>query len=56
MNDKFGFSQAGALCKASKLRKLHITAYNGVKNFNFPNLLKYNHGLKHLLVDVSEHE
>ncbi|EZA58102.1 Chaoptin [Ooceraea biroi] len=44
--------EAGALCKAIKLRKLHITAYNGVKNFNFPNILKYNHGLKHLLIDV----
>ncbi|XP_036140371.1 chaoptin isoform X2 [Monomorium pharaonis] len=44
--------EAGALCKATKLRKLHITAYNGIKNFNFPNILKYNHGLKHLLIDV----
>ncbi|CAL1688585.1 unnamed protein product [Lasius platythorax] len=44
--------EAGAFCKASKLRKLHITAYNGVKNFNFPNILQYNHGLKHLLIDV----
>ncbi|XP_020278724.1 chaoptin [Pseudomyrmex gracilis] len=44
--------EAGALCKATKLRKLHITAYNGVKNFNFPNILNYNHGLKHLLIDV----
>ncbi|XP_050445558.1 chaoptin isoform X1 [Cataglyphis hispanica] len=44
--------ETGALCKASKLRKLYITAYNGVKNFNFPNILQYNHGLKHLLIDV----
>ncbi|XP_072751646.1 chaoptin isoform X2 [Anoplolepis gracilipes] len=44
--------EAGALCKASKLRKLYITAYNGVKNFNFPDILQYNHGLKHLLIDV----
>ncbi|EFN73031.1 Chaoptin [Camponotus floridanus] len=44
--------EAGALCKASKLRKLHITAYNGVKNFNFPDILQYNDGLKHLLIDV----
>ncbi|XP_029169466.1 LOW QUALITY PROTEIN: chaoptin [Nylanderia fulva] len=44
--------ETGALCKASKLRKLHITAYNGVKNFNFPNILQHNHGLKHLLIDV----
>lgn len=44
--------EAGALCKATKLRKLHITAYNGIKNFNFPNILEYNHGLKHLLIDV----
>jgi len=47
------FLQAGALCKATKLRKLYITAYNGIKNFNFPNILQYNHGLKHLLIDVS---
>ncbi|XP_018398930.1 PREDICTED: chaoptin isoform X1 [Cyphomyrmex costatus] len=44
--------EAGALCKATKLRKLHITAYNGIKNFNFPNILEYNHGLKHLLIDI----
>ncbi|XP_014471116.1 PREDICTED: chaoptin isoform X3 [Dinoponera quadriceps] len=44
--------EAGALCKATKLRKLYITAYNGVKNFNFPNILQYNHGLKHLLIDI----
>ncbi|XP_018053036.1 PREDICTED: chaoptin [Atta colombica] len=43
--------EAGALCKATKLRKLHITAYN-IKNFNFPNILEYNHGLKHLLIDI----
>ncbi|XP_039308071.1 chaoptin isoform X2 [Solenopsis invicta] len=41
-----------ALCKATKLRKLYITAYNGIKNFNFPNILECNHGLKHLLIDV----
>lgn len=45
--------QAGALCKATKLRKLYITAYNGVKNFNFPGILEYNHGLRHLVIDVS---
>ncbi|KAG5330446.1 CHAO protein, partial [Acromyrmex charruanus] len=44
--------EAGALCKATKLRKLHITAYNSIKNFNFPNILEYNHGLKHLLIDI----
>ncbi|XP_011151708.1 chaoptin isoform X1 [Harpegnathos saltator] len=44
--------ETGALCKATKLRKLHITAYNGIKNFNFPTILEYNHGLKHLLIDV----
>ncbi|XP_012061414.1 PREDICTED: chaoptin [Atta cephalotes] len=44
--------EAGALCKATKLRKLHITAYNNIKNFNFPNILEYNHGLKHLLIDI----
>ncbi|XP_076287788.1 leucine rich repeat containing G protein-coupled receptor chaoptin isoform X3 [Lasioglossum baleicum] len=44
--------ESGALCKATKLRKLHITAYNGVKNFNFPNILEYNHGLRHLVIDV----
>nr|XP_012137075.1 PREDICTED: chaoptin isoform X3 [Megachile rotundata] len=44
--------ESGALCKATKLRKLYITAYNGVKNFNFPNILEYNHGLRHLLIDV----
>ncbi|XP_043261233.1 chaoptin [Colletes gigas] len=44
--------EAGALCKATKLRKLYITAYNGVKNFNFPNILEYNHGLRHLVIDV----
>ncbi|XP_012225901.1 chaoptin isoform X2 [Linepithema humile] len=44
--------EAGALCKATKLRKLRITTYNGIKNFNFPNILEYNHGLKHLLIDV----
>ncbi|CAD1476915.1 unnamed protein product [Heterotrigona itama] len=43
---------SGALCKATKLRKLYITAYNGVKNFNFPNILEYNHGLRHLVIDV----
>lgn len=47
------FLQAGALCKATNLRKLRITTYNGIKNFNFPNILQYNHGLKHLLIDVS---
>ncbi|KZC10143.1 Chaoptin, partial [Dufourea novaeangliae] len=44
--------ESGALCKATKLRKLYITAYNGVKNFNFPNILEYNHGLRHLVIDV----
>ncbi|XP_018348156.1 PREDICTED: chaoptin isoform X1 [Trachymyrmex septentrionalis] len=44
--------EAGALCKATKLRKLHITTYNSIKNFNFPNILEYNHGLKHLLIDI----
>ncbi|KAG7188013.1 hypothetical protein KM043_017656 [Ampulex compressa] len=44
--------EAGALCKASKLRRLYITAYNGIKHFNFPNILEYNHGLRHLLIDV----
>ncbi|CAK9809946.1 chp [Anthophora quadrimaculata] len=44
--------ESGALCKATKLRKLYITAYNGVKNFNFPNILQYNHGLRHLVIDV----
>lgn len=44
--------QSGALCKATKLRKLYITAYNGVKNFNFPNILEYNNGLRHLVIDV----
>ncbi|XP_003424382.1 chaoptin isoform X2 [Nasonia vitripennis] len=44
--------EAGALCKATKLRSLLCTAYTGVKNFNFPNLLEYNHGLRHLFIDV----
>ncbi|XP_060831402.1 chaoptin [Bombus pascuorum] len=44
--------ESGALCKATKLRKLYITAYNGVKNFNFPNILEYNNGLRHLVIDV----
>ncbi|XP_033217135.1 chaoptin-like isoform X2 [Belonocnema kinseyi] len=43
---------AGALCKASKLRTLLITAYTEIKNFNFPNLLEYNHGLKNLFIEV----
>ncbi|XP_014217165.1 chaoptin-like isoform X2 [Copidosoma floridanum] len=44
--------EAGALCKATKLRTLLCTAYTGVKNFNFPNMLEYNHGLRHLFIDV----
>ncbi|XP_046834184.1 chaoptin-like [Vespa crabro] len=44
--------EAGALCKATKLRRLYITAYTGLKNFNFPNILEYNHGLRDLLIDV----
>ncbi|KAH0557410.1 chaoptin [Cotesia glomerata] len=44
--------EAGAFCKASKLQTLHITAYTTIKNFNIPNLIEYNHGLKNLLVDV----
>ncbi|XP_015178176.1 PREDICTED: chaoptin-like isoform X2 [Polistes dominula] len=44
--------EAGALCKATKLRRLYITAYTGLKQFNFPNILEYNHGLRDLLIDV----
>ncbi|XP_051160683.1 chaoptin isoform X1 [Leptopilina boulardi] len=44
--------EAGALCKASKLRTLLITAYTEIKRFNFPNLLEYNHGLKNLFIHV----
>ncbi|XP_058788857.1 chaoptin isoform X2 [Phymastichus coffea] len=44
--------EAGALCKASKLRRLYCTAYTGLKHFNFPNFLQYNHGLRHLFIDV----
>ncbi|KAK0165366.1 hypothetical protein PV328_003884 [Microctonus aethiopoides] len=44
--------EAGALCKAKKLRKVYITAYTGIKNFKFPDYLEYNHGLRHLLIDV----
>ncbi|XP_011498419.1 PREDICTED: chaoptin [Ceratosolen solmsi marchali] len=42
----------GALCKASKLRRLLCTVYTGIKRFNFPNLLAHNHGLRHLLIHV----
>ncbi|XP_046624051.1 chaoptin [Neodiprion virginianus] len=44
--------EAGALCKASKLRNLHITVFKKVKNFNLPNILNYNHGLRSLHVEV----
>lgn len=44
--------ETGALCKASKLRRLYITAYTDIKNFNFPTILEYNHGLKDLTIDV----
>ncbi|XP_066585681.1 chaoptin [Prorops nasuta] len=44
--------EAGALCKASKLRSLYITAYTKVRHFNLPNLLEHNHGLRDLLIDV----
>ncbi|XP_034949878.1 chaoptin [Chelonus insularis] len=42
----------GAFCKASKLQSLAITAYTGIKNFNFPSLLQHNHGLRDLVIDV----
>ncbi|XP_014224745.1 chaoptin isoform X2 [Trichogramma pretiosum] len=44
--------EAGALCKASKLRTLLSTAYAGVRNFNFPTILEHNHGLRHLFIHV----
>ncbi|XP_015117217.1 chaoptin [Diachasma alloeum] len=44
--------ESGALCKASKLRSLHVTAYTAIKNFNLPSLLEHNHGLRHLHIDI----
>ncbi|XP_015593421.1 chaoptin isoform X2 [Cephus cinctus] len=44
--------EAGALCKASKLRTLLISAYTAIKNFNLPNMLEYNYGLRDLLIHV----
>ncbi|XP_012260603.2 chaoptin [Athalia rosae] len=45
--------EAGALCKAVKLRSLHISAFKNVKNFNLPTILDYNHGLRSLHVEVT---
>ncbi|XP_044018629.1 chaoptin-like [Aphidius gifuensis] len=44
--------ESGAICKAGKLRTLSITAYTDIKNFNLPNLLEHNHGLRNLLIDI----
>lgn len=44
--------QNGVLCKMYALRRLKISIYENIKNFNIPRLLEFNAGLRHLEIYV----
>lgn len=47
-----GYFEMGALSKMRVLKSLHISTYENIRDFNFPNLLQYNHGLRNFHVEV----
>lgn len=54
-SQSYQYFQMGALAKMQSLRTLIITAYTKIRNFNFPNMLAFNFGLKNLWIKVNLH-